>query len=196
MSGRIVLASTSAIRRRILTDAGVDFDAESPGVDEDAIKDAMADATAEEVARALASAKAQAISKRRPDDWVLGGDQVLRFDGKLYDKVGTMAQARNRLENMRGQPHELVGAIALARDGAVLACHTEVSRMEMRDFSDAFLDAYLERAGEGILGSVGCYQYENLGAQLFERVDGDFFAILGLPLLPVLGLLRLHGALT
>jgi len=85
---------------------------------------------------------------------------------------------------------------ALARGGEILASHTEVSRMEMRNFSDAFLDAYLEKSGEGILASVGCYQYENLGAQLFERVDGDFYAILGLPLLPVLGLLRTHGVLT
>jgi septum formation protein len=191
----LVLASKSMIRRRILIDAGLDVDVVSPGVDEDAIKKRMVGKDGETIARALAEAKARAVSLRRLDDWVIGADQMLRFDGVLHDKVNSVDAAEARLETMRGQDHELIGAVALAKAGEIRRTHVEVSTLTMRNFSEAFLDAYLDRAGEGILSSVGCYEFESVGVQLFERVQGDFYAILGLPLLPLLGMLRDEGVL-
>jgi septum formation protein len=195
MSAILVLASKSVVRRRILIDAGLDVDVVTPGVNEDAIKTKLAGQSAEAIARGLAEAKARAISLRRVNDWVIGADQMLRMEGKLYDKVSSMDAAQKRLEMLRGRAHELVGAVALAHAGEIRRAHVDVARLEMRDFSDAFLRSYLEHAGEGILASVGCYEYETLGAQLFERVDGDFFTILGLPLLPLLAMLRAEGVL-
>ena len=195
MSVRIVLASKSAVRRSILINAGLDVDVVSPGVDEDAIKTKMTGQGAEAIAQALAEAKARAVSLQRLDDWVIGADQILRLEGRLYDKAASLDAAKERLDHLRGRAHELVCAVALARAGEIRRTHVAVSRLEMRSFSDAFLDNYLERAGEGILASVGCYAYESLGAQLFDRVDGDFYAILGLPLLPLLAMLRGEGAL-
>jgi septum formation protein len=195
MSVRIVLASKSAVRRSILINAGLDVDVVSPGVDEDAIKAKMAGESAEAIAQALAEAKARMVSLQRLDDWIIGADQVLRLEGKLYDKAVSLDAAKERLDRLRGRAHELVCAVALARAGEIRRAHVAVSRLEMRAFSDAFFESYLEHAGEGILASVGCYAYEGLGAQLFDRVDGDYFAILGLPLLPVLAMLRAEGAL-
>ncbi len=195
MSAPIVLASKSVIRRRILIDAGLDIDVVAPGMDEEAIKTKLAGQGAEVVTRALAEAKARAVSLRRAAGWVVGADLMLRMEGKLYDKVSSMDAAARRLELLRGRSHELVGAVALAHAGEIRRAHVDVARLEMREFSDDFLRSYLERAGEGILASVGCYEYETIGAQLFERVDGDFFTILGLPLLPLLAMLRAEGVL-
>lgn len=196
MSARIILASGSAVRAAILSSAGIRFDVEKPQVDEAVTKDRMsaAGASIEEIATALADEKALEVSARTPG-FVIGGDQILRFESEAYDKAASMDEARARLSAMRGKPHELVGAAVLARNGEIIARTQEISRLTMREFSDAFLDDYLARAGEAILASVGCYQFENLGAQLFERVEGDYFAILGLPLLPVLAMLREAGAL-
>lgn len=195
MSGRIVLASTSAIRRKILIDAGVDFDAVAPDVDESQLKHAFLDHGGEAVAAALAEAKALAVARTRPSDTVIGADQILRIGDIIYDKTSTRDGARDRLLRMRGRAHELVCGLALARGEEVLSKTVYVSRIHVRDFSDAFLDDYLDRAGDAILASVACYQFEGLGAQFFERVEGDYFAILGLPLVPLLNLLRAHGAL-
>ncbi len=194
----VVLASGSAIRARILTDAGVSFRIVRPGVDEAAVKAAMADAAGEDVALALAEAKARAVMASGATagaEVVVAADQILRFGGALFDKVDTMAAARARLAALSGNTHELVNGMVVARDGALIDRHLQISRLTMRPLSPAFLDSYLARAGEAILSSVGCYQFEGLGAQLFERVEGDFFAVLGLPLLPLLALLRVHGAL-
>jgi septum formation protein len=197
MSVTVVLASKSVIRRRILIDAGLDVDVVSPGVNEDAIKAKLAGQSAEVISQALAEAKARAVSLRRVKDWVIGADLMLRMEGKLYDKVSSIDAAEKRLQLMRGRPHELIGAVALAHAGEIRGAHVDVARLEMREFSDAFLRSYLDRAraGEGILASVGCYEYETIGAQLFERVDGDFFTILGLPLLPLLSMLRAEAVL-
>jgi septum formation protein len=191
----LVLASKSLIRRQILIEAGLDVDIVSPGVDEDAIKARLAGRTGEEIARTLAEAKARAVSLRRIDDWVIGADQVLRFEGRLYDKATSMDAVEDRLKAMRGKVHELISAVAVAKAGEIRHVRVDIAALKMRAFSDEFLRGYLERAGEGILSSVGGYEYETLGIQLFEETDGDFYTILGLPLLPLLTMLREEGFL-
>ncbi len=187
-----ILASGSTIRATILRNAGVDFEIEKPGVDEQAVKAARPGASGEALAVELAQEKALAVSRRR-SELVLGADQVLRFDGELFDKVNSLGAARARLAALRGRTHELVGGVAVARDGEVLDTITVVSRLTMRAFSDQVLDGYLNVMGEELLTSVGCYQFENAGVQLFEKVEGDYFAILGLPLLETLAVLRRNG---
>ena len=192
---RLILASTSATRRRVLAGAGIDFETASPGVDEEEIKLSLSatGATGAQIAETLAELKAARISNRSGEALVVGADQVLSCNGVLFDKPPDMEHARAQLQALRGHRHELLTAICVARSGARIWHHNAVARLTMRDFSDAFLDDYLARAGEDVLGSVGAYRIEGLGAQLFARIDGDFFTILGLPLLPLLGFLRDHG---
>lgn len=192
---RLILASRSAARRELLTQAGVPFVAEDAGVDEDAVKAASAHMSPAELAEELARAKALAVSRRHPDAWVLGADQTLAFDGGLISKARSLEAARARLSQMRGRPHELHSGLALARDGAVAWSGVETARMRMRSFSDAFLDRYLEAEGEVLLTVVGSYRLEGLGSQLLERIDGDYFTVLGLPLWPVLDELRRVGVI-
>jgi septum formation protein len=191
------LASKSRSRAAVLAGAGVTFDVEDSGVGEDALKAGLltAQASPREVAERLGEAKAVAVSQRRPDDLVIGADQTLDLAGALYDKPADLAEARSHLAALRGRGHALHGGIVAAEAGEVVWRTTETSRLWMRDFSDAFLDAYLARGGEALLASVGAYQLEGEGAQLFERIEGDYFAILGLPLLPLLGFLRERGAI-
>jgi septum formation protein len=191
----LILASKSAARRAVLDGAGVPYEALVAGVDEDAVKQALlADGHgARDVADALAELKALKVSKARPDAFVIGADQTLEFEGRLYDKAGTLEEARARLIELRGAPHRLHSAVVVARGGEAIWREVSTATLVMRNFSDAFLDDYLAREGEELLGSVGCYRLEALGAQLFSRIDGDYFAILGLPLLGLLDLLRNHG---
>lgn len=191
----IILASTSPIRRQLLTGAGISHDAVSPGVDEDAAKEGLraAGASPRDQADALAELKALRISAKRPG-FVIGCDQMMAFEGKALDKCSSLEEARERLRALRGRVHTLEGAAVIARDGVVLWRVVRTSRLTMRDFSDAFLDRYLEDHGQAALYSVGCYQLEGAGIQLFSAVEGDYFSILGLPLLDVLDFLRLHGA--
>ena len=192
----IVLASKSRSRAAVLAGAGVAFETEDSQVDEGALKTRLlADgAGPREVAERLGEAKALAVSARRPDALVIGADQTLDLGGALYDKPADLAEARRHLTAMRGRGHALHGGIVAAERGEVVWRTTETSRLWMRDFSDAFLDGYLARGGAALLASVGCYQLEGEGAQLFERIEGDYFAILGLPLLPLLAFLRERGA--
>jgi len=192
---RLVLASRSAARRAMLTEAGVTFSVEDAGVDEDAIKVALADADPAELAVELAMAKALAVSRRDPEAWVLGADQTLAFDGGLVSKAGSLAEARERLAAMRGRTHALHAGAAIAHDGVVVWSGVDTARMRVRDFSDAFLDAYLATEGEGLLACVGAYRLEGMGSQLFEAVEGDYFTVLGLPLWPVLTELRRAGVI-
>ncbi|MDB5445854.1 MAG: Maf/YceF/YhdE family protein [Phenylobacterium sp.] len=196
MSHQVVLASKSAARRAVLQGAGVAFEAAVSGVDEDELKTRMlqAGASPRAVAEALAEQKALRISAARPG-LVIGADQTLEFEGGLYDKVETLADARERLRSLRGKPHQLHSAVVAAKDGAVVWRETESATLTMRDFSDAFLETYLAEEGEAALGSVGCYRLESQGAQLFSAIEGDYFAILGLPLLGLLELLRQHQVL-
>jgi len=191
----IVLASTSAIRRAVLAGAGVAFEAVSPGVDETTIKDSLLaeGVSPRDIADALAEAKAVKVSLKRPG-LVIGADQTLDFEGRLFDKAETVEEARARLQELRGHTHRLHCGMVVARDGRPIWREVVTSTLRMRPFSDAYLDAYLERNAPDVLSSVGCYQLEGEGVQLFDRIEGDYFAILGLSLIPLLDLLRRHGA--
>ncbi|QQS14764.1 MAG: Maf family protein [Rhodospirillales bacterium] len=195
MTAPIVLASTSAGRRALLSGAGVAFEPVAPEVDEAAEKRAMGAVDAAALAARLAELKALDVSRRRPGAWVVGGDQTLDRDGLLFDKPETIDQARAHLVALRGRAHALRAAICVARDGAVVWRHLSSARLTMRDFSDSFLDAYVAACGGSLTTSVGAYRLEGPGAQLFESIDGDYFTILGLPLLPLLAFLRGQGAL-
>lgn len=189
----LILASGSAARKQMLGAAGLDFEVDVPRVDEEAAKASL---RAEGMkprnqADALAELKALSVSRRR-SGLVIGADQMLAVEGETFDKPKDRAEARQHLLRLRGRTHELLTAAVVAKDGAVIWRHMETPRLRMRAFSDAFVDDYLDRVGDGALHSVGAYQLEGLGAQLFERVDGDYFAVLGLPLLPLLAFLREH----
>jgi septum formation protein len=192
----VILASKSAARRAVLDGAGVPFDPAVAGVDEDAVKVALLaqGAGPRAIAEALAEQKAVRISAGRPG-LVIGADQTLEFEGGLYDKVDSVEAARARLRQLRGKPHQLHSAVVVAKDGSVIWRETVSATLTMRDFSDAFLEHYLAIEGEAALGSVGCYRLEDLGAQLFASIEGDYFTILGLPLLGLLELLREHQVL-
>ncbi|MGE5202155.1 MAG: Maf family protein [Acidobacteriota bacterium] len=199
MSARapLVLASGSATRARLLAEAGIDVRVDPAVLEEfEVIASFRAEgALAGECAAALAEAKASRVSARHPGALVIGADQILDCEGEWLEKPQDIAAARAQLRRLRGRPHELVSAVAVLRDGGMLWHAVDRARLTMRPFSDGFLEDYLARAGEEVLHSVGAYRLEGLGAQLFERVEGDFFTILGLPLLPLLGFLRDHGAL-
>jgi septum formation protein len=192
---RLVLASGSASRKALLTAAGVPFVADPADLDEDALMRSLHQAGAETMARTLAEQKALTVSRRHPDRTVLGGDSVIAFDGDYLSKCASLDEARALLQRLSGHTHLLVSAAALARDGALLWAHASPCRMTMRALSPQFLEDYLAREGTAILSSVGCYHFEGRGAQLFATVDGDYFSVLGLPLLPVLAQLRKEGVL-
>lgn len=193
---RLILASGSQIRADILRGAGLDFEIVRPDVDEDAIKKdaAKEGAGLEETAIRLAEAKAMAVAKD-VDGLVIGADQILEFGGRAYDKASSLDEARMRLLEMQGAAHTLINAIAVARDGVLIWRSLERPTLFMRPLSGDEIDAYLEEAGPEVLASVGAYQVEKHGSRLFERIDGDHFAVLGLGLYPLLGLLRREGAI-
>ena len=192
----IILASKSAARRAVLDGAGVPYEARVAGVDEDAVKTAMLaeGAGPRDIADALAELKAIKVSRGSPA-FVIGSDQTLDLDGALYDKAETLEAARERLRLLRGRTHKLHSAVVVAKDGAPIWREIVTARLTMRDFSDDFLDDYLATEGPHALGSVGCYRLEGPGAQLFSQIEGDYFAILGLPLMGLLDLFRRHGEL-
>ncbi|HEY9216952.1 MAG TPA: Maf family protein [Phenylobacterium sp.] len=188
---KLTLASKSSARAAVLSGAGAPFQTAGSGVEEDVIKRQLLaeGANPKEIAEALAEAKALAVSERAPG-LVLGADQTLDLSGTLYDKVETLEAARERLQELRGKPHQLHSAIAVAEAGQIVWRETVSATLTMRDFSDDFLERYLTEEGEAALGSVGCYRLEGPGAQLFAKVQGDYFAILGLPLFGLLEFLR------
>ncbi len=194
---RLILASASSARAEMFRSAGIPFDVDAARIDEDLIKSSM---LAEEfpprdVADALAEAKARRVSMRRPACHVLAADQILVFEGKIFDKPKTLDEAKAHLRELRGQSHRLITAAIIMKDGIVSFRHIQIAKLTMRNFSDAFLDDYIASEGEQILACVGAYRLEGLGSQLFRQVEGDYFTILGLPLLPCLEHLRDQGIL-
>ncbi len=192
----VTLASQSAARAQLLAAAGVPFQTAPAGVDEDALKAGLlADGLGpRDIADALAEAKAVKVSSRRPG-LVIGADQTLDLDGVLYDKARTPAEARERLLAMRGQTHRLHSAVVVAKDGEPIWRELSTAALRMRTFTTAFLDGYMRRQASVVVSSVGGYHLEGEGLQLFDRIDGDYFTILGLPMLGLMELLRRHGVL-
>ena len=194
MNQRIILASGSAIRRDILDGAGLDYEVIVRPVDEAAIKASMLaeNSRLRDIADALAEAKAMRVSRQEPG-LVIGADQIMVMDNHLFDKPKNMDEARERLLSMRGKSHALIGAVVICENGAPVWRHMCKTKLWVRDFSDEFLDWYIKTEGEALTKSVGAYRFEGPGSQLFEKVEGGFFAILGLDLLPVLEYLRTRG---
>jgi septum formation protein len=197
-SGRppLILASSSKIRARLLEAAGLAFIVEAPGLDESAMRQAISgELDAEDVAEVLARAKAEGVSDVARGAFVIGADQVLVLDGQILAKPDSMAAARSQLLELSGKSHALHTAVALANGGETLWSHTETSRLRMRELRPEFIGRYLAAAGEEVLSSVGAYQIEQIGIELFQSIEGDYFSVLGLPLLPLLDALRREGAI-
>jgi nucleoside triphosphate pyrophosphatase len=196
----IVLASGSRARREMLAAAGLHFTVQAADVDEPAIRARLLkdDASVEpkRIAAVLAAAKAEDVSGKIGGSLIIGADQVLALGDELLSKAPNMEAARAALRKLRGRTHELHSAVAFAEKGKVTWAHVATARLTMRDFSDAFLDDYLLRAGDRVGQSVGAYELEGIGVQLFDRIEGDYFTILGLPLMPVLAELRVRGIIT
>ncbi len=194
----LILASTSQARARLLEAAGLAFIVEPPGLDESTMRQAVSGERSlnpSDIAEVLARAKAEAVSDIAAGAFVIGADQILAEGDRIFAKPDSMEAARAELLDLSGKSHTLHTAVALAKDGETVFAHTEVARLVMRKLNPEFIGRYLAAAGEAALASVGAYQLEGIGAQLFEKIDGDYFSILGLPLLPLLDALRLHGAI-
>ena len=196
MTAAIILASSSPFRRELLARAGVEADAIPSTIDERAVEDAIGnDVAPDDMALVLAEAKATDVSERHPDAWVIGSDQTLSLGEEVLHKSPDMEDARRKLLKLSGKTHQLNTAVVLARGGVTVWRHVSIAHMTMRPLEPAFIGRYLSRAGEQVLRSVGAYQIEGVGAQLFDRIDGDHFTIVGLPLLPLLSELRRVGAI-
>ena len=186
----LVLASQSKARQALLANAGIEFESDPAEIDERKIQAASGLSAPGEIASLLAGEKARAVSARRQGRYVVGADQTLALGMRIFNKPAGRSQAADQLRALAGHCHELHAAIAVARDGKLLFEHVSIARMTMRRLGDSEIDNYLEAAGEAVTSSVGAYQLEGLGVHLFERIEGDHFTVLGLPLLPLLAFLR------
>jgi nucleoside triphosphate pyrophosphatase len=186
----LILASQSSARKMLLANAGLEFKAVAADIDERGIQSASALSNPREIALLLAREKAKSVSAGTPGSYVIGADQTLALGNRLFNKPAGRAQALAQLRDLAGSSHELNSAVAVARDGQIVFEDVSIARMTMRELSDDKLSAYLDAAGDAVTTSVGAYQLEGLGIHLFERIEGDHFTILGLPLLPLLAFLR------
>ena len=191
----LILASQSRARQILLANAGISFDAVPADIDERAVQKNSGLSAPGEIAGLLAREKACFVSSNNPDRYVIGADQTLALGSRLFSKPAGRAQAADQLRLLAGQTHELHSAVAVARDGKVLFSEISIARMTMRQLSGEEIRTYLDTAGDAVTTSVGAYQLEGLGVHLFERIEGDHFTILGLPLLPLLAFLRGQGLL-
>lgn len=196
MSLAVTLASTSKSRRALLAASGVEADSAAPNVDEEAFRNAMRanKLPVREQAMQLAELKAMRVSSKRPG-LVIGGDQMLALGDEAFDKPADLDAARNHLRQLSGKSHTLETAIVVCEDGAPVWRHLARPKLTMRPLTEAFIDSYVSACGEALLSTVGAYQLEGPGAQLFTRIEGDYFSILGLPLLPLLDYLRIRKVL-
>lgn len=197
MTDRIILASGSPFRKTLLANAGIEFSAVPAEIDERAVEAPLqgSGTTPEDVALILAEAKALDVSERNPGALVIGCDQTLSLGDLVFHKPDGMEGARRHLLSLSGKTHQLNSAVVLARDGETLWRHVSVARLTMRKLDPAFIGRHLARVGDKALASVGAYQIEGEGIQLFEKIEGDYFTIVGLPLLPLLAALRDLGAI-
>ncbi|WLB89424.1 Maf family nucleotide pyrophosphatase [Bradyrhizobium japonicum] len=186
----LILASQSSARKMLLANAGLEFEAVTADIDERGIQTASRLSNPREIALLLAREKAKAVSTSHPGNYVIGADQTLALGMRLFNKSAGRAQALAQLRDLAGKSHELNSAVAVARDGKIVFEDVSVARMTMREMTEGELSAYLAAAGDAVTTSVGAYQLEGLGIHLFERIEGDHFTILGLPLLPLLAFLR------
>jgi septum formation protein len=186
----LILASQSRARQALLANAGIDFEAVPAELDERAVQQASRLSIPGDIAALLARQKALVVSSQQPGRFVAGADQTLALGSRLFSKPASRAQAAEQLRALSGHSHELHSAVAVVRDGKILFERAAVARMTMRRLGEAEIGAYLDHAGETVTSSVGAYQLEGLGVHLFERIEGDHFTILGLPLLPLLAFLR------
>jgi septum formation protein len=195
----LILASTSSIRRTLLANAGLEFTVAAPNVDEAMLRaelEAAGSTEPADIAVALAEAKAREVSGRFPGALVIGADQVLALGDRILTKANDAEDARAKLIALRGRWHTLISALAIARSGGTIWRHVEYAQLHVRDFSDEWLEHYLRTAGDALTRSVGAYRLEELGVQLFDETKGDYFAVLGLPMIALLNRLRLVGMLT
>ncbi len=186
----LILASQSRARQALLANAGIEFEAVAAEIDERTVQQASGLSGPGDIATLLAREKALSVSTRRPGNFVIGADQTLALGTRLFTKPDSRAQAAEQLRTLAGRSHQLHSAVAVARDGKILFESADIARMIMRRLGEAEIEAYLNEAGAAVTSSVGAYQLEALGVHLFERVEGDHFTILGLPLLPLLAFLR------
>lgn len=186
MHETIILASASKARAEMLRGAGIDFEIRPAGLDEAALRD--------QGAQALADAKALQIARQNSGALVIGADQILTLDGEILSKARDKEEARTKLQKLKGKTHHLTAAISVAQGETILWQACDRATLTMRDFDDEFLERYMKRAGEALTASVGAYWLEDVGAWLFEKIEGDYFTILGMPLLPLLQFLRERGA--
>ena len=186
----MVLASQSRARQLLLANAGIDFEAIPADIDERAAQQSAGLSAPADIAALLARAKAVAVSRQKPARYVVGADQTLALGQRLFNKPAGRLEAAEQLRSLAGRTHELNSAVAVARGGEIVFMHVALARMTVRALNEVEIEAYLDRAGEAVTSSVGAYQLEGLGVHLFERIEGDHFTILGLPLLPLLAFLR------
>jgi septum formation protein len=194
---KIILASSSVTRQQMLENAGVEFDVLAARIDEEEIRQSLLaeGAGSDVLADALAERKATYVARHRPDELVVGADQILECGGRIFSKPADRKGAKQQLMDLRGKDHDLVSCVCVVRGSQRLWHHLDRTHLKMRNFSDEFLDQYLDAVGDTALEGPGAYRIEGLGSQLFSRITGDYFTILGLPLLPLLEYLRVQGEL-